>query len=205
MDGAAASEIDAVGMGERFRVSIGSDEAKNDTFIFVDLSSIEVDIGCGQSGEDAGEAGVAHQLFDCLSDQARMQMEALPFAWMLQQGKPDVTEKCRHGLCKSDETGAAQAFGARRKEGLKAGGCRSCRGPEGGVVGVGSRGGDGARVFTELRSVVVLNAGNGGGEREAERTGVFAEQVYRSVFGKGLNELPGVLKQLMLPEAEIGG
>lgn len=82
-------------------------------------------------------------------------------------------------------------------------GRRFCRSTEAGVVGIGSEGGAGVRVWTELRRVVVLEMGNGGGERETERINVFAKQIHRFVFGKGLDELFGVADQLIFPEAQV--
>ncbi len=40
MRGSAAVEIDVVGAGEGFRVSVGGDQAKNDALIFLDLGSV---------------------------------------------------------------------------------------------------------------------------------------------------------------------
>jgi hypothetical protein len=121
-----------------------------------------------------------------------MSMEVLPLVRALEENNPCVAEKSGHGLGEGDEAGAAQALGSGREEGLKMSRSGFGGDSQGRVVGIGAGGGDGSRVLAEFFGVIVLNTGDGGGQREAERPGVFSEQIDGAICGKHREELFGV-------------
>ncbi len=61
-------------------------------------------------------------------------MEASPLIRVLEEGKPGVAKKGRHGLGESDEAGAAQGLRARGEEWMELCARRFRRGFEHGVV-----------------------------------------------------------------------
>jgi hypothetical protein len=90
--GRSTSEVDLVGIVERFRIVMGGGKTKQEEVAFANYGLVEGKVGGRGARDDACESNVAHELLDGLVDAPEVPMHFSPLPRMLEQSEPDVAQ-----------------------------------------------------------------------------------------------------------------